>query len=1016
MKTILSKFFGRPAAGYRWFPLAAACAFTASSALATDLAYTNSGYTEILPRVDAVTFINTGTISNIFTSQPAEFSNTKNITNSGVMSALPGWYFNDVSSGTGVRKLAANFFNDNYSGAPARGLIEAIDGYPPTQLVYPSDPSYLWVHATNIVNKGILRVGANGWLRLVGTNINLTRGGLEVAPIIPTGSPMGPGLFQPDVGILDLYWDSWVEPFFNTANLWDGLQANSGGALGFSLLNPVADTYSNVVNGLRGGAMLTVTNMDADGALYETNVFVPTNVVKQAAFVGIPLDPNISAQVSFGPSSIGTNPMMMAAVQVTHYSTNMVTGAIEPVSIYLYDILASETNRGLFVNAQGGTTARPANYIVSRVPQYFTGIAPTGYPDPMFLFNPDTYTNRVVEDVDMSEYAAEVRNTTGGATAIPAGTYTNVPGRVQIIGDSVDLTRARIRGEGFVQVKARHLVSTELTAIDCENLSFSLATTNSNLRVANLAKQNTARTKGYLLAWSALWDNVEEVLIDNYVVSTNDAGENVTNNVPVTNTVNIRLHCLMVDATQLLNQLPVTVYELNARSPNLEVNDNMSVAESLFIDSTNFTLNSVMILTNFYFQNTLGQTRLVGIPNWVHTNAPNLAIFTNNGSLVVSNQIHFGDDTVRPYLAFVNKGSVSGRSFTLNSDYFQNSGFLSAGVDISLKGIDGAVTGGQSVSGNNTFIAFNTLKLNGALMTVNGTLHLNVTNALFDSGAGSGNTFNVVNGFRQSVKPGMGDLLGTTINTKADYFAEINHIWAAENRGPVVAGYENNSALGRLVCSVGNGTPLLSFAGAGAGKALYVDQLDITLLGQNFQTYLDIDPNFVIYYASARVGMTVPGNLTAEEYLDNQYNGRLRWVKDFAGPYSSVDVVSNGVTVTINRALRDSQVIDSDNDGIPNFFDSFPLGGSGSAGGTNGTVGANLVNIGGPGTRAFAITWSAAPNSVYRVDYRSDLMAGDWQTLARYTNASPASRTATVYDTNAPALAPQRFYRVGLMP
>ena len=59
---------------------------------------------------------------------------------------------------------------------------------------------------------------------------------------------------------------------------------------------------------------------------------------------------------------------------------------------------------------------------------------------------------------------------------------------------------------------------------------------------------------------------------------------------------------------------------------------------------------------------------------------------------------------------------------------------------------------------------------------------------------------------------------------------------------------------------------------------------------------------------------------------------------------------------------------------------------------------------------------SAAPNSVYQVDYRSDLMVGTWQTLARYTNASPASRTATVYDTNAPALAPQRFYRVGLMP
>jgi hypothetical protein len=195
-----------------------------------------------------------------------------------------------------------------------------------------------------------------------------------------------------------------------------------------------------------------------------------------------------------------------------------------------------------------------------------------------------------------------------------------------------------------------------------------------------------------------------------------------------------------------------------------------------------------------------------------------------------------------------------------------------------------------------------------------------------------------------------------------------------------------------------------------------VDQLDITALGQNYQDYLDIAPDFMLYYASAKVGFTPPGNLTPEEYLNTQFGGRLQWVKDYAGPNSSVDVVSNGVSVIMNRALRDSRVIDSDNDGLPNYFDSYPLGGSGTASGSNTLVVANLVNTGTIGTRAFAITWSAVPNSVYQIDYRNNLMTGVWEKLTLFTNAAGMTRTVTVYDTNAPALAPQRFYRVGLLP
>ncbi len=124
----------------------------------------------------------------------------------------------------------------------------------------------------------------------------------------------------------------------------------------------------------------------------------------------------------------------------------------------------------------------------------------------------------------------------------------------------------------------------------------------------------------------------------------------------------------------------------------------------------------------------------------------------------------------------------------------------------------------------------------------------------------------------------------------------------------------------------------------------------------------------------------------------------------------------NGATVTMNRALRDSHLIDSDQDGIPNYVDEFPLGGSGSAGSGGGSgVLPSLVNPGN-GTRTFSITWTAMPNAVYQIDYRTNLAVGQWQFLTLFTNTQGIARSVMVSDVNIPANAPQRFYRLGLRP
>ena len=101
--------------------------------------------------------------------------------------------------------------------------------------------------------------------------------------------------------------------------------------------------------------------------------------------------------------------------------------------------------------------------------------------------------------------------------------------------------------------------------------------------------------------------------------------------------------------------------------------------------------------------------------------------------------------------------------------------------------------------------------------------------------------------------------------------------------------------------------PLFFFAGLGGGNALYVDVLDLSNL-LDYQNELQINPDLVIYFAAAKLAFTPPFTngvpQQTEEYLDGQFEGRLRWVRDFAGPNSSIAVVSNGVSILVNREFE----------------------------------------------------------------------------------------------------------------
>src|SRR6185436_7205368 len=154
--------------------------------------------------------------------------------------------------------------------------------------------------------------------------------------------------------------------------------------------------------------------------------------------------------------------------------------------------------------------------------------------------------------------------------------------RIHISADQLDLSRTRLRGEGEIIIQTSHLISSSNAVVDCENLSFNLASTNGNLRVQNLSPDTSTRFRGSILLWSAVWSNSATLVITNYTIATNTTtGLLETNLTPVTNGITVSLHTLMVDAIGLgAFALPVSVFGFTSHSTNAVISDNMSVVES----------------------------------------------------------------------------------------------------------------------------------------------------------------------------------------------------------------------------------------------------------------------------------------------------------------------------------------------------------------------------------------------------------------------------------------------------
>src|SRR5207245_5239081 len=173
------------------------------------------------------------------------------------------------------------------------------------------------------------------------------------------------------------------------------------------------------------------------------------------------------------------------------------------------------------------------------------------------------------------------------------------------------------------------------------------------------------------------------------------------------------------------------------------------------------------------------------------------------------------------------------------------------------------------------------------------------------------NNWLVTAGFQALQVPGTNDLLATYLRSTVPANAEVFHIWAGRDLGPVNAGYTNNLALGKLTLDSGDSSAI-HFSGASQSNALYVDYLELLNNAVNYNDAFIFDTNITIYFANANLAVSK---------LDGSNDGHLRWVPTFAGPLSSTNITYlYGFILLVNIAIVQTTDLEYDGHGIFNYM------------------------------------------------------------------------------------------------
>jgi hypothetical protein len=647
--------------------------------------------------------------------------------------------------------------------------------------------------------------------------------------------------------------------------------------------------------------------------------------------------------------------------------TNNITGGTGLESFYAIDELSNveASWNGMLTNWNGvigKPSAMPDSLVLSRFrpSEYVAGSGFNSAYSDNLLISDTQYGTFATHGARISNIVSRVQVSDMPTIDVPGASKFSQPGSIFVVAtNNLNLANARIRGEGGIYLKTKHLVSSDNVSLDCQNFSFDLGSTNGLLIIEKMFPDLVERIGGTIETLSAAWGGG----------SYDTGGEN-------NDSITLHNSLFAVDANLSLTN-EVKVYDAVLRATNVIIRDNMKVVDSFLVDGETLTIDGVL---NFMERDLDDSPYNTGQYFWNKDVAPRLTHLTNNASLLVGGTVNFGYDMDRGYQTIVNNGIIEAYELWIKSDYIEHSGRIETHESVYMDADSIYFKNGFLTVTNGLFITANNVKYNDQTNTVHHKLVLDVPNSIVDAGENSDVLLEVYEGIELKQKPIYGDLLGTRLRLVAtNYIRQVNY-WTAEDKGVTTAGYKNNTAVGHLLLKHSKArfpddSARILFKNRTTKKhAIYVDYLEFEDYSQleydNAGLYfLNIDENFIIYFAASNLD---------EEKLDGDLDGRLKWVNQYAGLKSSVPIYIKGLdrTVNANRGLRFSKIIDTDDDGTANGYDISPFG--------NGVPSILDVRLEGDEAMSISIKWLVIPDSRYTIQYKDDMGETQWKTLKEF--------------------------------
>jgi hypothetical protein len=942
----------------------------------TSPVYENYGVLTEPPEIDAITMINSGvmqfdyagvfsyngvlssTIVSSLDTPVFSTQNTLNYTNTGSGSMYCTGGFELGLDTNGFKYLAQSFDN--------KGYISGTD---------------LIIKATNLVNSGYVDAIYRGKIQIIGRDVNLRRGGLR-ADIGDTyfqtftlyGTKtyyIGQGtndVMLGDGAPLDLTQITMPYPYSPSHEVW---YVNDSTLLG--------EQYFNTVYVPMLGSPSTFA------AYAFTNQLNSTSIVVQVLFVNTNLtDTNMSMKAGF----LSGRSKPQAVVQWCLPESDIFDGTKFTNYVTFVDNLPNVLSNYYYANYSNGEVQAPINYTLyqGRLAPILASMITTNAEFSDSLLVPEGMISTVVTNTYAAWYGAIGVDTVATASQVsiinPAlFDPTNTSSRVEVEADNLDLSNTRIRAGSMIKVTTKNLVNNTGLQLDAPIMRWDVGATNGSLSISNLAPVKVGRIAGEIQAYSTVWTNTYD-----------SVGADGT-----TNTMTVYGYAMYLDHT-LFGNRQVQVYDATFTSTNVSIYDDLYITK-------NFNLKA----ESFYNAATLNGAAIAE-RNW--SDFSQLKYFTNSGTIDTDVGRFVFNRATNPVSSFVNQGTITGAGIDINAKSFQNSGDLEANYgSVKLTAIQAKLDGGTITSVGDVSLGVNDLKVRQT--SVSGSVLLfQVTNSLTDGGpveVGSQNNWNCYGGFNLAVLPKESDLRGTRILSYGPQYTAVDHYWAGKNYGVSAAGYTNNAALGALILD-GQQYSQFVFKGPGTNSyttnsgvvtvipanAIYVDYLDLRDYATNFTDSLSIADNMVIYFAAASVPV---------EQLDGALNGHLRWVRSYAGPASSTTFyLSNGQSILVNSGLLSSSTIDSDGDGIANALDATPF-----------DLQLVAVKLADAGTNAISISWNAAAQTAYYLEFATNVTQTSWTLLKSVTN-SLTTNTLTTVNVPKTSAGAERYYRVRYTP